>query len=134
MTQISKKTATFWNKGGTIDPHITYPPLLGMGNGRLETRNGKGSHLQDMSWKFAFQGGCHSNYVIVHRGESPPSRNEGVQRGTRWIRTLDPMISSPTLSTLDHRLQLPNRRKIFAIYALTLLMYTAANPKSAILR
>ena len=38
------------------------------------------------------------------------------------------MISSPTLSPLDQRLQLPNRRKIFAIYALTLLMYTVANP------
>ena len=38
------------------------------------------------------------------------------------------MISSPTLSPLDQRLQLPNRRKIFAIYALTLLMYTIASP------
>ena len=38
------------------------------------------------------------------------------------------MISSPTLSPLDQRLQLPNRRKIFAIYALTLLMYTVASP------
>ena len=50
---------------------------------------------------------------------------------------------------LDYQLQLPNRRKILAIYALTLLMYTVAspdpdpnprgggqlpNPKSAILR
>ena len=37
------------------------------------------------------------------------------------------------LSPLDQRLQLPNQWKIFAIYALTLLMYTAAspNPKSA---
>ena len=62
---------------------------------------------------------------------------------------LDPMFSSSTLSPLDQRLQLPNRRKIFAIYALTLLMYTIAsadpdpnprvggqlpNPKTAILR
>ena len=38
------------------------------------------------------------------------------------------MISSPTLSPLSQRLQLPNRRKIFAIYALTLLMYAVASP------
>ena len=41
------------------------------------------------------------------------------------------MISSPTLSPLDQRLQLPNRPKIFGIYALTLLtllMYTVASP------
>ena len=38
------------------------------------------------------------------------------------------MISSPSLSPLDQRLQLPNGRKIFAIYALTLLMYTVASP------
>ena len=38
------------------------------------------------------------------------------------------MISSPTLSPLDQQLQLPNRQKIFAIYALTLLMYTVASP------
>ena len=38
------------------------------------------------------------------------------------------MISSPTLSPLSQRLQLPNRRKIFAIYALPLLMYTVASP------
>ena len=59
------------------------------------------------------------------------------------------MITSPTLSPLDCQLQLPNRRKILAIYALTLLMYTLAsrdpdpnsrggselpNPKSEILR
>ena len=51
-----------------------------------------------------------------------------VKRCTRWIRTRDPMISSPTLSPPDQRLQLLNRRKIFAIYALTLLMYTVASP------
>ena len=59
------------------------------------------------------------------------------------------MITGPTLSPLDYQLQLPNRRKILAIYELTLLMYTVAspdpdpdprgvgqlpNPKSAILR
>ena len=59
------------------------------------------------------------------------------------------MITSRTLSPLDYQLQLPNQRKILAIYALTLLMYTVAgpdpdpnprgggqlpNPKSAILR
>ena len=61
------------------------------------------------------------------------------------------MISNPTLSPLDYRprLQLPNRRKIFGIYALWLLMYMwlaltltlilggggqLPNPKSAILR
>ena len=49
-------------------------------------------------------------------------------KGSRRIRTQDPMISSPTLSPLSQRLQLPNPRKIFAIYALTLLMYTVASP------
>ena len=38
------------------------------------------------------------------------------------------MITSPTLSPLDYQLQLPNRRKILAIYELTLLMYTVASP------
>ena len=38
------------------------------------------------------------------------------------------MITSPTLSPLDDQLQLPNRGKILAIYALTLLMYTVASP------
>ena len=51
-----------------------------------------------------------------------------VKRCTRQIRTRDRMISSPMLSLLGQRLQLPNRRKIFAIYALTLLMYTVAYP------
>ena len=26
LTQISKKCLLFWNKGGTINFHITYPP------------------------------------------------------------------------------------------------------------
>ena len=47
---------------------------------------------------------------------------------TRRIRTRDPMISSPTLSPLDYQLQLPNQRKILAIYAVALLMYTVASP------
>ena len=38
------------------------------------------------------------------------------------------MIISPTLSPLSQRLQLPNPQKIFAIYALILLMYTVASP------
>ena len=38
------------------------------------------------------------------------------------------MISSPTLSPLDYQLQLPNRRKILANYAVTILIYTVANP------
>ena len=50
-----------------------------------------------------------------------------VKRCTRQIRARDPMISSPTLSPLDQRLQLSNRRKIFTIYALTLLMYAVAS-------
>ena len=36
------------------------------------------------------------------------------------------MITSRTLSPLDYQLQLPNRRKIFGISALTLLMCTVA--------
>ena len=59
------------------------------------------------------------------------------------------MITSRTVSALDYQLQLPNRRKILAIYAVTLLVYTVAsrdpdpnlrgggglpNPKSAIQR
>ena len=66
-----------------------------------------------------------------------------VKRCTRRIRTRDPMISSPTLSPLDYRPQLPNRRKIFGIYALCFLAGPdpnprgggqLPNPKSAILR
>ena len=38
------------------------------------------------------------------------------------------MITSSILSPLDYQLQLPNHRKILAIYALTLLMYTVASP------
>ena len=38
------------------------------------------------------------------------------------------MITSLTLSPLDYQLQLPNRWKILAIYAVTLLMYTVASP------
>ena len=53
---------------------------------------------------------------------------EDVKRCTRRIRTRDPMTSSPTHSPLDYQLQLPNRWKIFAIYALTILMYTVASP------
>ena len=38
-------------------------------------------------------------------------------------------LISPTLSTLSQRLQLPNQRKlIFAVYLITILMYTVANP------
>ena len=52
-----------------------------------------------------------------------------VKRCTRRIRTRDLMISSPTRSPLDYQPQLPpNRRKIFATYALTLLTYTVASP------
>ena len=60
------------------------------------------------------------------------------------------MITSPTFSPLNYQLELLNRQKILAIYALTLLMYTVyvaspdpdnnprgggelPNPKSAIL-
>ena len=51
-----------------------------------------------------------------------------VKRFTKGIRTRDPMISGPTRSPLDYQPQLPNRRKVFGIYALTLLMYTVASP------
>ena len=44
----------------------------------------------------------------------------------RRIRTRDPMIVSSMLSPLSQRSELSNRRKIFAIYALTL--YTVASP------
>ena len=52
-----------------------------------------------------------------------------VKRYTRPIRTRGLIISSPTLSPLDQRLQLLNQWKIFAIYALTLLMYTVTSPE-----
>ena len=39
------------------------------------------------------------------------------------------MISSPTLSPLDQQLQLPNRWKIFAIDALTSIMYSVGSGK-----
>ena len=42
----------------------------------------------------------------------------------RRIQTQDAMISCPTLSPQSQRLQLLNQQKIFAIYALTLSMYT----------
>ena len=45
-----------------------------------------------------------------------PHEANDVKRCTRQIRTQDPMIRSPTLTPLDQRLQLPNRRKSFAIY------------------
>ena len=38
------------------------------------------------------------------------------------------MVISPTLSQLSQRLQLPRKRKIFAIYLITILMYTVAHP------
>ena len=39
------------------------------------------------------------------------------------------MIIRPTLSPLrQQRLKLPNQPQIFAIYAITLLMYTVASP------
>ena len=60
-----------------------------------------------------------------------PHETKDVKMCTGQIWTRDPVISSPTLSPLDQRLQLPNRRKIFGIYALTLLtllMYTVASP------
>ena len=56
------------------------------------------------------------------------SGNQDLKKCTRRIRTRDPMITSRTLSPLDYQLQLLNRQKILAIYALTLLMYTVASP------
>ena len=56
------------------------------------------------------------------------SGNQDLKKCTRRMRTRDPMITSRTLSPLDYQLQLPNRWKILAIYALTLLMYTVASP------
>ena len=44
------------------------------------------------------------------------------KRYTRRIRTRDPMISRRTLSPLDYRSRLLNRRKIFGIYALYLAL------------
>ena len=44
------------------------------------------------------------------------------------IGSIDPMISSLTLSPLDYQLELPNQRKILVIYAVALLMYTVASP------
>ena len=46
--------------------------------------------------------------------------------GPRWIQTRDHMIIGATLSPLSQRLQLPNQRKTFAIYAVTL--YTVISP------
>ena len=51
-----------------------------------------------------------------------------VKRCTQMVWTRDPIIISPPLSPLSQRLQMPNRWKIFAIYALTLSMYTVASP------
>ena len=46
----------------------------------------------------------------------------------RRIRTGDLMIISSTLSPLSQRSELSNRRKIFAIYALTLYTVASTDP------
>ena len=61
-----------------------------------------------------------------------PSRYQGCQKVGFEPATLGSIVQRSNHSA--NQLQLPNRRKIFAIYAPTLLMYIVANPKSAILR
>ena len=56
--------------------------------------------------------------LLVHRGGIPPRQNFSKIHRSDY----------PPLSPLDQRLQLPNKRKIFDIYASTLLMYTVAGP------
>ena len=60
-----------------------------------------------------------------------PSRNQGCQKVE-----FEPVTQGFVVQRSNHssiQLQLLNRRKIFAIYAPTLLMYIVANLKSAIL-
>ena len=39
-----KKLVTFWDKGGIIDPHITYPPLVHFSGPSLSTKFITNSH------------------------------------------------------------------------------------------
>ena len=55
-----------------------------------------------------------------------PSRNEGCQKVGFEPATLRSVVQRSNHSAIQ--LQLPNRRKIFAIYAPTLLMYIVASP------
>ena len=85
----------------------------------------------------------HRFIIFRKRKEKIPHEIKECQKVGFEPATLGSVVQrSPT-----NQLQLPNRRKIFAIYALTLLMYIVAspdpnprgggqlpNPKSAILR
>ena len=55
-----------------------------------------------------------------------PSRNQGCQKVGFEPATLGSILQRFNHSAIQ--LQLPNRRKIFAIYAPTLLMYIVASP------
>ena len=66
---------------------------------------------------------------MKNRSGKEGSRNahhvpDGFEPETLWS------VAKP--ATSDPRLQLPKCLQIFAIYALTLVMYTVANPKSTI--
>ena len=89
-----------------------------------------------------------AHQIFLRQGRKP-SPNRGCEKCDHGMdRTYESVYLRTNALTTRLRLQLPNRRKIFAIYALT-LMYTVAspdpdptpggggqlpNPKSAILR
>ena len=136
--QIVKKRILFWSKTSKSRACSGVKiPKFGACSGFLEVKNRPWlvahTHIPDIR-KFPPPPG-------INRNQWPRSwmpdleffkkRGQEIKiwkRCTRRIRTQDPMITSPTLSPLDHQLQLPNHQKILAIYALTLLMYTVASP------
>ena len=63
----------------------------------------------------------HRLRIFQKRKEKDPSRNQGCQNVGFEPATLGPVVQRSNHSTIQ--LLLPNRRKIFAIYAPTLLMY-----------
>ena len=75
-------------------------------------------------------GMAHQTLNFFRQAKSP-HEIEVVKSVSRRIRTgesMHPDICSPTLQPLGYRPELPNRRKISGIYALTLLLYTVASP------
>ena len=66
----------------------------------------------------------HQNFSKEQRKDPP--RNQGCQKVGFEPATLGSVVQCSNHSA--NRLQLSNRRKIFAIYALTLSMYIVASP------
>ena len=78
------------------------------------------------NYRVGLTGGIPHRLRIFKRGKKDPSRNQGCQKVGFEPATLGSVVQSSNHSA--NQLQLPNRRKIFAIYAPTLLMYIVASP------